>query len=230
MVDVMSLDVTHALQRAGLWDAALAIAPTPQRRAEILVDRHIWRVDAPDGALAAVAEIRALDPALSILLRSQIVYWHKLLKLGPPDAYGADDPVDGFAEAAKEPRLAGWATFWQAVATEALRKDLAGAEAGYESARLASKAAGDRLLESYAVRHLGALLIDIHQAGAIQLLRRSLQLRAACGARPHVAAAQALLADTLGSGPECDELREIAATTAAELGLTWLLPKEESQA
>ena len=62
----------------------------------------------------------------------------------------------------------------------------------------------------------------------IQLLRRSLQLRAACGARPQVTAAQVALAEALGSGPEADELREIAGATAVDLGLTWLLPKGES--
>jgi len=56
----------------------------------------------------------------------------------------------------------------------------------------------------------------------VVLARRSLQLRAACGARPHVAAAQALLADALGETEEAAELRSILARTADELDLAWL--------
>jgi hypothetical protein len=221
----MSLDATYALQRAGQWDAALAAAPTAARRAEILTDRHLWRLDPPGEALAAIDEVEPTDPALATLLKSQLVYWHQLFKLGSPDAYGDYDPVDGFAAAAKDPRLADWATFWHAVAMEHLRHDPGAAHAGYERARQAAVEAGDRLLESYAVRHQGVQLLGDHQTGGIQLLRRSLQLRAACGARPLVTAAQVALAEALDNGPEADELREIAGATAVELGLTWLLPE-----
>jgi hypothetical protein len=224
----MSLDATYALQRAGEWDAALAAVPTSARRAEILTDRHLWRLDPPGAALAAIDEVEPADPALATLLKSQLVYWHQLFKLGSPDAYGGYDPVDGFAKAAQEPRLAGWATFWHAVATQNLRNDPATAGAGYERARQAATEAEDRLLESYAVRHQGIHLLGDDQTSGIQLLRRSLQLRAACGARPHVTAAQVALADALGSGPEADQLREIAGANAVELGLTWLLPEQST--
>lgn len=224
----MSLDVTYALQHAGQWGAALAAAPTMARRAEILTDRHLWRLDPPGEALAAIDELEPVDPALAALLKSQLVYWHQLFELGSRDAYGGFDPVDGFVAATKDSRLAGWATFWHAVAMENLRHDTAAASAGYERARRAAREAGDRLLESYAVRHQGFQLLGGNQPSGIQLLRRSLQLRAACGARPHVTAAQVALADALGSGPEADELREIAGVTAVDLGLTWLLPERGS--
>jgi hypothetical protein len=224
----MSRDTTYALQRAGEWDAALDAAPTTARRAEILTDRHLWRLDPPGEALAAIDELEPTDPALAALLKSQLVYWHQLFVLGPPDAYGDYDPVDGFLVAAKNPRLAGWATFWHAVAMENLRHDPAAAGAGYERARQAATEAGDRLLESYAVRHQGFQLLGDNQTSGIQLLRRSLQLRAACGARPQVTAAQVTLAEALGSGAEADELLEIAGATAVDLGLTWLLPERRS--
>jgi hypothetical protein len=224
----MSHDATYALQRAGQWDAALAAAPTTARRAEILTDRHLWRLDPPAEAFAAIDEVEPTDSTLAALLKSQLVYWHQLFKLGSPDAYGDYDPVDGFAAAAKNPRLAGWATFWHAVSMENLRHDPAAAGAGYERARQAATEAGDRLLESYAVRHQGFQLLGDDQASGIQLLRRSLQLRAACGARPQVTAAQVTLAEALGSGAEADELLEIASATAVDLGLTWLLPERRT--
>src|SRR6266545_1942127 len=54
-------------------------------------------------------------------------------------------------------------------------------------------------------------------------LRSSLYLRAALGARPHVASAQATLADALPAGAERDVLRDTATRLAGDLGLSWLL-------
>lgn len=236
----MTLDDTYILQRAGRWDAALAATTSPRRRAEILTDRHVWRLDPTDEALAAIDTIRPTDPGLALLLFSQIVYWHRLFKLGPPDAYGAHDPVNGFAETVADPALAGWAAFWHGVALDNLRAEPAAAAVDYEEARRVAVADGDRLLESYAVRHQGFHRLDEDWDAGIRLLRRSLHLRAACGARPHVTAAQRALADVLTNGAhggdrrapatreaDRDEARlldEVAGATAIELGLTWLRP------
>jgi hypothetical protein len=226
----MSVDVATALQRAGQWDAALATGPSPTRRAEILVDRHIWRLDDRSEALEAIDAIQPGAPQLASLLMSQMVYWNQLLKLAP-NAYGVYDPVDGFNEALDAAEKAGdlevtkWATFWAAVANEALRYDRRAAAEGYERARQFAIETGDLLLESYAVRHQGFNLLGEDPPSAIHLLRRSLYLRAAVGARPHTAAAQQALAEGLGDGVEAGELLVIAGATAVELGLTWLLPK-----
>ena len=237
----MTLDDTYTLQRAGRWDAALAMTTSPRRRAEILADRHGWRLDPTGEALEAIDAIRPTDPGLAVLLFSQIAYWNRLLKLGPPDAYGAHDPVDGFAEATEDPTLAGWAEFWHGVAMENLRDDRSAAARDYEQARRVALAEGDRLLESYAVRHQGAQLLGEDWPAGVRLLRRSLYLRAGCGARPHVTAAQRTLAHVLTEGPpnasnttreaDLDEARmlnEVADTTAVELNLTWLLPERPS--
>lgn len=237
----MILDDTRALQRAGRWESALAATDSPRRRAEILTDRHGWRFDPAGEAVAAIDAIRSTDPALAALLFSQIVYWHRLLKLDPPDLYGVHDPVDGFAEAAADPAFTGWAAFWQGIALQNLRDEPVAAAGLYEQARRASLADGDRLLESYAVRHQGAILLDGDWSTGLRLLRRSMHLRAACGARPHVTAAQRSLAQALTEGPpggdqrsaeartadldEARQLNEIADATAVELDLTWLLPK-----
>ena len=70
---------------------------------------------------------------------------------------------------------------------------------------------------------LGCFGIKIpEEYGGLAQLRRSLQLRAALGARPQTAAAQIALASELPPGPEADELREIGRRTARELGIPWL--------
>lgn len=56
------------------------------------------------------------------------------------------------------------------------------------------------------------------------MLRRSLHLRAALGARPQTIAAQALLAEHLPEGdPERAELLRIFRPGAEELHIAWLL-------
>jgi hypothetical protein len=78
------------------------------------------------------------------------------------------------------------------------------------------------LLESYAVRHLGAQALDRGDAVGLELLWRSYHLRAALGARPQTAAAAATLAAALPPGAEAEGLKAIALRTALELRLTWL--------
>jgi hypothetical protein len=220
------------LQRAGQWGLALRCAPEgpdgAALRAQVLTDRHSWRLDAAAAARAAISEIAARRPGLATYLSAQLEYWDRLL--GPLSEAGnaeaarpGPEPAEAFAALRGDPELGAWATFWHAVTLENLHGDSGAAAAGYASARDLALAGGDRLLESYAVRHLsGQALQAGDRNGAIALARYSLYLRAACGARPQVAAAQALLADTLGDGAEAAQLRAVAASTAAELGLTWL--------
>ncbi len=132
------------------------------------------------------------------------------------------DPVAGFADAATDPGLAAWATFHDAISTLTLREDPAAADEGF--ARALELAPGDPFLESYVIRHQGDLMINWkgRREAGIALLRRSLHLRAALGARPQVAAAAATLAGELPPGPEADELRAISKDTARELGIPWL--------
>jgi hypothetical protein len=222
------------LQRAGQWDLALRCAPQGPAgaalRAQVLTDRHSWRLDAAAQARAAISEVARQRPGLAGYLAAQLEYWRRLA--GPVPGAGnaeeagpAPEPADAFAALRAEPGLRAWATFWHAVTLENLHGDTGAAAAGYARARDLAVAGGDLLLESYAVRHIGGQALDAgDQATAIALARRSLHLRAACGARPHAAAAQVLLADALGAGPEAAQLRAIAAITAAELGLTWLHP------
>ncbi len=220
------------LQRAGQWELALALTPDDDGgaalRADILVDRHSWRLDPPGEALAAIDVIASRRPELAIYLTAQLEYWRRLLSQ-------SDEPIGGgligtdlaaaVAKVAGEDALGGWARFWHGVVLDNLMGDTAGAAADYVSALAVAQAGGDQLLESYVVRHQGGHAMEAGDSErGIALYRRSLQLRAARGARPQTAAAQATLAEALGATPEAAELRAIAMVTARELGLTWLLP------
>jgi hypothetical protein len=208
------------LRRAGQWDAALAMVPEEAAalRAEILVERHVWRLDPPAAAISAV---RALpSSALATLLLAQLEYWRQLFELDGEPIIA--DPVAAFAEAAADPVLAGWATFHHAISIQNLRDDPATAATGFQ--RALELAGGDPFLESYVVRHQGDQLINRlgRRDRGIALLRRSFCLRAVLGARPQVAAAALTLAGELPPGPEADELRSLARQTAGELGIPWL--------
>ncbi|MGH3275221.1 MAG: hypothetical protein ACRDNZ_12970 [Streptosporangiaceae bacterium] len=73
------------------------------------------------------------------------------------------------------------------------------------------------------VRELGWLAYDAGESDrAIELMERSYDLRAARGARPQIAAAQAALADVLSDSRRVARLRSAVSATARELGLAWL--------
>jgi hypothetical protein len=219
------ITAAEALHRAGDWDTALALlsdrGEEAGRRAQILVDRFFFRQDDPTAATTAVD---GLDPDTvpARYLRAQLAYTRLLFDRDPlPD--DAQTAAAGFAAAAGDPRLRGWGSFWLGVLADNVHEDAATARARYDEALRLSQQDGDLLLESYVVRHLGGHALADDRAAGLRLLRRSLQLRAALGARPQVAAAQAALADELPDGPERDLLREAALAAARDLGLTWLV-------
>jgi hypothetical protein len=212
------------LQLAGDWDGALSLLPGQDgdaagRRAGILVDRYWWRLDDPAPAEQAVAGLE--DQARRGYLAAQLAYTRLLFRLGPRP--GDEQAIaDGLREAVRHGGLRGWATFWQGVVADNLHGDPGTAARRYGEALAQCRAGQDLLLESYVVRHQGAHLIDGDPLAGEMLLRRSLYLRAALGARPLTAAAQATLAGVLQPGAERDTLLQAARATAAELSLTWL--------
>jgi hypothetical protein len=247
------LATARHLQRAGRWDEALAVltgdSPAARDlRAEILTDRHQWRLDDRTEALAA---IRDASPLLARLLTAQLEYFQHLFRRNTADADPTalpqlvDDPVEEFravADEAGDPGLRDWVLFWYAVSSENVRDDLATAGPIYCDVLARATERGELLLASYASRHQGALVL--YEQGdtdkGVELLRLSLHQRATVGARPQTAAAQAQLAMALDdvaatepgatpkpnsgsvAGPESVLLRNLIAHTADELDLTWL--------
>ena len=174
--------------------------------------------------MRTVGRPRSVRPARSgTAVRGRLLeYWRRLFRLG--DRALGPDPVAEFARLdTPDAELApGWATFWRGVALENLADDAEGGQAQFRRALGVALDEEDLLLESYVVRHQGFYLLKQDRDAGIMLLRRSLYLRAACGARPQVAAAQAGLAEALGVGPESVLLNRLVAQSARELNLTWL--------
>lgn len=214
----------RVLLRSGEWDHALAMLPpgATALRAQVLADRFWWQLDDPAEAERAIAELDGGDPVLAAYYRGQLAYTRSLFGLSPQSGDAAT-ARRGFATAAADDRLAGWGTFWLGVLADNLDGQPATAADAYASALGWARLRDDRLLESYAIRHLGGQLLDNEDLSGLALLRRSYHLRAALGARPQTAAAALALAEALPGGPESEELREIAAVTARELELSWML-------
>ncbi|MGH3374433.1 MAG: hypothetical protein ACRDP6_06815, partial [Actinoallomurus sp.] len=177
-LNVGKLAPARYLQRAGQWDIALeSIAEVrtdtaTALRAEILVDRHAWRLDPPGEALEAVERLRATDESLAVLLAGQLAYWQRVFDLGGDSIL--PDVRTAFAEAAHDKRFHGWAVFFGSVCCQYLVQDEGEAAEGFANALAIAHDGQDLLLESYALRHQGELRQESDRDGAVDLLRRSL--------------------------------------------------------
>lgn len=227
MVGGMLSDDTYLAQRLyllGEWDGALAVLgpdTDPELRAEIAVDRWFFRIEGHEEAEEAVA---ALDPAspTAQLLTARLAYSRLLFGRDPR----ADDRAvaeAGYRAAATsgDEKQRGWAEYHWGVLLDNIDDDSTGALARYETALEIATKSGDGYFESYIIRHL-AHLKDPDER--IAMLRRSLHLRAALGARPQTIAAQAALANDLPEDdPERAELLRTYRPGAEELRIGWLL-------
>ncbi|MER5790482.1 hypothetical protein [Streptomyces sp. NPDC001980] len=223
----MIVDDTYVARRLlllGEWDAALAaLGPdaAPELRAEIAVDRWFFRIDGHEEAEKAVA---ALDPAspTAHLLTARLAYSRLLFRYAPrPDDRAVAEAGYRAAAESGDEKLRGWAEYHWAVLLDNIDEDPAGALPRYETALEIATRTGDGYFESYIIRHLAP---HKEPAERIAMLRRSLHLRAALGARPQTVAAQALLADNLPEGdPERAELMRTFRPGAEELRVGWLL-------
>ncbi|MFI5475701.1 hypothetical protein ACIA6D_36570 [Streptomyces cacaoi] len=219
--------IARRLHLLGEWDAALAaLGPDaePELRAEIAVDRWFFRIEGHEEAEKAVA---ALDPAspTAHLLTARLAYSRLLFQR---DARADDRAVAeaGYRAAVEsgDEKLRGWAEYHWAVLLDNIDRDPAGALPRYETALEIATKTGDGYFESYIIRHLAP---HKEPAERIAMLRRSLHLRAALGARPQTLAAQALLADNLPEDdPERAELMQTFRPGAKELHIGWLLSED----
>ena len=218
--------VARRLHVLGEWDAALAVLgpdADPELRAEIAVDRWFFRIEGHDEAEKAVA---ALDPAspTAHLLTARMAYSRLLFQRDPraDDRAVAEAGYRAAVESGDE-KLRGWAEYHWAVLLDNIDEDRAGALPRYETALEIATKSGDGYFESYIIRHLAHLK---EPAERIAMLRRSLHLRAALGARPQTIAAQAALAEDLPEDdPERAELIRTFRPGAEELRIGWLLAK-----
>jgi hypothetical protein len=218
--------IAGRLHRLGDWDTALAVlarstgTEAAELRAEIGYERYLFQVD---GLAAAVAAIEALDPesAWGQYLRAKLAY-SRLLFDKDPQADDYQTAEAGFQAAAKDPALRGRSLFHHGVLADNIAEDHDAAKALYDQALAIARAEHDTYLESYVIRHLAAHTSA--PAERLGLLRRSLHLRSAAGARPQVAAAMLTLAQELEpDDPERAALVETARSVAEELRLSWVL-------
>ncbi|MGQ4434800.1 MULTISPECIES: hypothetical protein [unclassified Streptomyces] len=219
--------IARRLHLLGEWDAALSVLDPdtePELRAEIAVDRWFFRIEGHDEAEKAVA---ALDPATPVaqLFTARLAYSRLLFGKEPrvDDRAVAEAGYRAAAESGDE-KTRGWAEYHWAVLLDNIDEDAARAVPRYRTALEIAVKTGDDYFESYIIRHLAP---HMEPAMRMAMLRRSLHLRAALGARPQTIASQALLADNLPEGdPERAELIRVFRPGAEELGIGWLLSGE----
>ncbi|MFJ3899331.1 hypothetical protein [Streptomyces sp. NPDC090083] len=219
--------MARRLHLLGEWDAALSVLEPdtePELRAEIAVDRWFFRNEGHDEAEKAVAVLAPASPAAQLLM-ARLAYSRLLFGHEPraDDRAAAEAGYRAVAENGDE-RTRGWAEYHWAVLLDNIDEDAAGAVPRYRVALEIAVKTGDDYFESYVIRHLAP---HMEPAMRMAMLRRSLHLRAALGARPQTIASQALLADNLPEGdPERAELTRVFRSGAEELGIGWLLSGE----
>jgi hypothetical protein len=212
---------------AGRWEQAEALLADDQDNpdvayelAEAAVDAAFWRRGGARGrahersAARRIPLVRSLRGALDVPVRLLALRhrYQQLLFTGSStaaaQALAGDLARLGERQCADCDPAAGWTAFYEARCWDALLHDPSRAAVLYEQSANQASARGDRLAESYPLRHLAA---RAHAAGrldeAATLAYRSLALRQAASAAPAVAAQQVMvvqfaLAD--GGGPAGD--------------------------
>lgn len=223
--------IARRLQLLGDWDGALdVLGPDgdPELRAEIAMERWFFRIEGHDDAEKAVAALEQ-STATAQLLTARMAYGRLFFNkdVRPDDREVSEAAYRAAAAAARNDIERGWIEFHWAVLLDNIDDDFAAALPHFDAALAVAHGAGDRLLESIVIRHIAAQEPDAGKR--IAMLRRSLELRAAAGARPYVLAAQATLAFNLPEDdPERADLIEIFRAGAEELRIAWLLADDEA--
>jgi hypothetical protein len=234
-------EAARALALAGRWAQAAALlslsagADDAERavlavaEAEVAVDHDFWcRTDRGSsvlsGASAAVAAAPA-DAALAFDLEFLRLRHDYAAELFGPDGlprFGPDgrdfavvEDLAGRADrlrAAAPDRGRGAApTFYAGLIADNLRGDAAAARSLFAAALEAAVRAGDDLIESEALRHLGYHHgEDGEVEQARQMWERATELRQRAGAVPYVLSQQLLLAGLARDGGNADEARVLA--------------------
>lgn len=215
--------IARRLQSSGEWDAALALLgpdTAPDLRAEIAADRWLFQMTGHDEAEEAIAALDQATPNAR-LLRGRLAYSRLLFGTPRPDDRATAEA--GYRDAVRdgdEPTRA-WAEFHWGTLLDNIDQDAEAAIPHFDAALDLALKLGDTALEAITIRHLSA---HREPAERLSMLRRSLHLRAALGARPWTLAAQASLAFELPEGDaERADLTETYLAGAEELRIAWLL-------
>jgi hypothetical protein len=225
--------------------AVLAVAA-----AEVCVDQDFWcKTDNGSSSLsrasaAAVAGPAAFDVGFIRLKRDYAVELSGVVSAegGPSWGPSGRDPavLDDLAtraaalrERAPDAARRAGAAFYAGLIADNLRGEAAGGQAAYSDALRLGEEAGDELIMSYALRHLGYLASQAGDATAgREMLQRSMELRQRAGCLPLVLAQQLALAelahdggDTAWAGVVAGQVRTWAAQAFSG---TWLVPATES--
>ena len=240
----------EALRLAGRWDIATDLLTAvstsdPAERAwvavslaETAVDRSFWFGEAvsddvlknAEAAMQATADVNlAWDVDLIRLRQAYQPALASAMSGGAVDA-GEAERLDGWAErlraSAPDRRRAGWAGFWGGVIADNLRRTSEVAAERYTGALEVAEAAGDDLLASYAMRHLGG---HAHDRGDLTTAREmwetATRLRERTGFVPGTLAQRLLLCELLLAKDDRAGAAALAADIqrAAEASrLTWL--------
>ena len=256
MTEIPAAHVTaaaRALMLAGRWSQAAALldsavpADEGERAllavaaAEVAVDQDFWSRTA--GGSSALTRARAAadgaGAAVSFDLEFvRLKHDYAIALFGPEDrdpsvAEGLAARAAALSDGALDPVRRANAVFYAGLIAELLRADEATARARYEQALRLGEEAGDELIISYALRHLGYLAAAAGDAdGARGMLQRSMELRQRVGCVPHVLAQQLALAELARAGGRDAAWAEAMAgqvlTWARAFGDTWLVPAASS--
>jgi tetratricopeptide (TPR) repeat protein len=256
MAELPAADVVaaaRALMLAGRWRCAAALldraAPAGEGEravlavaaAEVAVDQDFW--SRTGGGSAALA--RATAAVGDVGTGSEVSFDLEFIRLkhdyaaelfgdvrDPDKAAQLSSRAAALRDGAPDASRRANAAFYQGLVAELLLEDPSQGSAGYRGALELGQEAGDSLIESYALRHLG-----YHEAAhgdparAREMLQRSMELRQRAGCVPHVLAQQLALAElakqsgeAVWAGIVADQVR----AWASAFGDTWLVPAAES--
>ncbi len=150
----------------------------------------------------------------------------------PAVAEGLSSRAERLRDSAPDASRRANAAFYAGVIAENLRGDSAAGRACFQEALRCGEEAGDGLIMSYAVRHLGYQEAEHgDRARARDMLQRSMELRQRAGCVPLVLAQQFALAELARDAGDVAWARTIGEqvrTWARALGNVWLVPAADS--
>jgi tetratricopeptide (TPR) repeat protein len=235
------------LRLAGRWDEALESlagrddADAAMQRVGVLADVNMLVRDVGpelEEAIDAVADIAVDDPRIEAFVLSRrglllhTAFLHDRGRGEPPDELRLFEEALTIRRALDDARDVAESLFHVGLVHQVVRGDSPGSFPWFQESYERAREAGDGLLMSYAVRHLGFARAEAGDAqGAERDLRESLDLRRQAGWIPGVAPAQLALAELLaeqGRREEALALAESARTTLEDLGATRFLAFAEA--